>query len=64
MFDLITELMTEGQWDRAQKEYKAMNPSARELMDYLSQLADESCQPVEILQDWALLGFYCREYTA
>ncbi len=62
MFDKITELIIEGHWTEAQKEYKSFNPSARELMEYLDSLEVDSCQPVEIIKDWALLGFYCRDY--
>ncbi len=63
MFDRITERLIEGHWSEAQELFKGMNPSARELMDYLDSLEVDSCQPVELLKDWALLGFYCREYT-
>ena len=61
-FDTITNEMLEGNWSKAQELYKQMNPTAREFSDYMEQLAQSDSQPMELLQDWSLLGFYARDY--
>jgi len=53
----ILDLMNNGNWNDAQKLFKAINPTGREFGDAMESLSDEE------LRDIALLGFYCREYT-
>lgn len=56
MFDYILEMMMNGHWAEAQKEFKAINPTGREYQNWLEE------QSTEDLADLALLGFYCREF--
>ena len=58
MFDSIKDLMDNGQWSDAIKEFKAINPTAREYQEYLDEV-----RSTEDLKNFALLGFYTREYT-
>lgn len=52
----IIELMENGNWSNAQELFKAINPSPAEFTEWISEV------DVEVVKDFALLGFYCREY--
>jgi len=54
--DYISELMADGHWTEAQRHFKAVNCSARDFMYYIDEQSEEE------KSDWALLGFYCRDY--
>ena len=54
--EYIEELMEVGNWSDAQYYFKAINCSPRDFTDWLSD------RPQHIKEDFALLGFYCREY--
>ena len=52
----ITELMVNGNWNDCIAKFKTTNPSAREFQDFLEE------QPKNVVMDFAILGFYAREY--
>ena len=54
----IRGLLYEGQWAEAQLEFKACNVNASEFTEWLDMQEDEV-----VVGDFALLGFYCRDYT-
>lgn len=58
MFNEILELLNNGHWTEAIKQFRAINPTARDYQDYLDTL-----DSLEDLRDLALLGFYARDYT-
>jgi len=60
MFEEIRELMESGNWSIAIAKFKEINPTPREFQDYLDSL---DYLETETLKDFALLGFYAREYT-
>ncbi len=49
--------MMNGNWSNSIKEFQAINPTAQEYSEYLSEITD-----MEQLRDMALLGFYAREF--
>lgn len=53
----IRGMMFNGHWSIAQKYFKSINPTPTEFMCFLQDKSDEE------LRDWALLGFYTREFT-
>lgn len=55
--DVISDLLMNGQWEDAIKMYKAININARDFSLWIDE------QPIDIIDDFALLGFYSREFT-
>jgi len=53
----IRGMMFNGHWSDAQKHFKALNPGATEFAEFLRDKTDME------LRDWAILGFYTREFT-
>jgi adenylosuccinate synthase len=58
MFNDIYEDMMNGNWSTAIAKFNKINPTPREFQDFLEEVEDK-----EELRDWALLGFYCRDYN-
>ncbi len=53
----IQDLMTNGNWSDAQDLFKAINITGQEFEDVMDDKSDSE------LADFALLGFYCRDFT-
>jgi len=53
----IKDLMDNGHWTQAQKDFKAVNITPSEYTDWIQE------QEQDVVNDFALLGYYCRDYT-
>jgi hypothetical protein len=56
ILEQIRDDMMSGNWGTAQTDYKATNVTPRELSEWLS------IQELDAVEDFALLGFYTRDY--
>jgi len=57
MLDEIKNKLILGNWTDAQELFKSINPTPNDFYYWLFN------QSLETALDFALLGFYCREYT-
>ncbi len=56
-FEEILDEMNLGNWGKAQKLYKSINPTSDEFITWVKDTCTE-----DTLVDLVLLGFYCRDY--
>jgi hypothetical protein len=57
----LEKLMSNGNWAEAIHKLKNCRITPREFTEQLEELIQDKRNPVEILQDFALLGFYARK---